>query len=192
MDLMARLGVGLMVIAQKPWETVEAELATYRERYVELNGEEAPKPILCVFVGVHHDPAEAQRMRDVYIQRYARSTVEHYDFANVGFADIEGYEYYAGLARNIEKHGLDTFNGFLADLQVWGTPDQVTAKLLDYVRRTDAGAVLATVSYGGMPATEARANFDLYAREVLPALQAHDVGGDVGVRYDAVPVGAGT
>ena len=83
-------------------------------------------------------------MRDVYIQRYARSTVEHYDFANVGFADIEGYEYYAGLAKNIEKHGLEKFNGFLADLQVWGTPDQVTAKLLDYVERTDAGAVLAT------------------------------------------------
>jgi alkanesulfonate monooxygenase SsuD/methylene tetrahydromethanopterin reductase-like flavin-dependent oxidoreductase (luciferase family) len=187
MDLMARLGVGLMVIAQKPWETVEAELATYRERYRELNGTEASKPILCVFVGVHHDPSEAQRMRDVYLQRYARSTVEHYEFANVGFADIEGYEYYAGLARNIEKHGLDKFNSFLADLQVWGTPDEVTAKLLDYVERTDAGAVLATLSYGGMPPQEARANFDLFAREVLPALHAHDVGGDIGVPYDATP-----
>ena len=183
MELMARLGVGLMVIAQKPWETVESELAMYRERYLELNGEEAPKPILCVFVGVHQDAAEAQRIRDVYLQRYARSTVEHYEFANVGFADIEGYEYYAGLAKNIEKYGLHKFNAFLADLQVWGTPDEVIAKLLDYVKRTDAGAVLATVSFGGMAPDEARANFDLYAREVLPALQAHDVGGDIGVTY---------
>ncbi|MCU1503974.1 MAG: Luciferase-like, subgroup [Ilumatobacteraceae bacterium] len=197
MELMARLGVGLMVIAQKPWETVEAELATYRERFRELNGEEASKPVLCVFVGVHDDPAKAQEMRDVYIQRYARSTVEHYEFANVGFADIEGYEYYAGLAKNIEKHGLDTFNGFLADLQVWGTPDQVTAKILDYVERTDAGGVLATLSYGGMPYAEANANYDLYAREVLPVLQAHDVGGDIGVPYGApttagAPAGART
>ena len=83
MDLMAQLGVGLMVIAQKPWETVEAELAAYRRRYVEINGAEPPKPILCVFVGVSDDPAEAQRMRDVYLQRYARSTVEHYEFADV-------------------------------------------------------------------------------------------------------------
>jgi alkanesulfonate monooxygenase SsuD/methylene tetrahydromethanopterin reductase-like flavin-dependent oxidoreductase (luciferase family) len=186
MDIMARLGVGLMVIAQKPWETVEAELAAYRERFRELNGTEAPKPILCVFVGVSHDPAQAQQMRDVYIQRYARSTVEHYDFSNVAFADIEGYEYYAGLARNIAKHGLEKFNAFLADLQIWGTPDQVTEKLLDYVRRTDAGAVLATLSYGGMPYDEANANFDLYAGEVLPALQAHNVGGDIGVTYDTV------
>jgi alkanesulfonate monooxygenase SsuD/methylene tetrahydromethanopterin reductase-like flavin-dependent oxidoreductase (luciferase family) len=185
MDLMARLGVGLMVIAQKPWETVEAELATYRQRFLELNGTEACKPILCVFVGVHHDPAEAQRMRAIYLQRYARSTVEHYEFATVAFADIEGYEYYAGLAKNIAKHGLEKFNGFLADLQVWGTPDQVTAKLLDYVLRTDAGAVLVTLSYGGMPYDAANANFDLCAREVLPALQALDVGGDIGVTYDA-------
>ena len=185
MDLMAGLGVGLMVIAQKPWEIVEAELAGYRERFRELNGEEATKPILCVFVGVHRDPAEAQRIRDVHLQRYARSTVEHYEFGNVAFAEIEGYEYYAGLARNIEKHGLDAFNGFLADLQVWGTPDQVVERLLDYVGRTDAGAVLATLSFGAMTPGEAAANFDLYAREVLPALRAHDVGGDVGVRYGA-------
>ena len=185
MDLMAKLKVGLMIIAQKPWETVEEELATYRRRYAELNGEEPPKPILCVFVGVSHDRAEAQRMRDVYLQRYARSTVEHYRFADVAFAEIEGYEYYAGLARNIEKYGLEKFNAFLADLQVWGTPDEVTEKIHDYVERTDAGAVLTTLSYGGMPAEEAIANYDLYAREVLPALQAHDVGGDIGTRHAA-------
>ena len=102
----------------------------------------------------------------------------------MSFADIEGYEYYAGLARNIEKHGLEKFNGFLADLQVWGTPDQVTDKLLDYVRRTDAGAVLTTLSYGGMPPDVATANYDLFAAEVLPALQAHDVGGDIGVTHE--------
>ncbi|MGI9053029.1 MAG: LLM class flavin-dependent oxidoreductase [Ilumatobacteraceae bacterium] len=190
MDLMAELGVGLMVIAQKPWETVEEELATYRRRYREVNDAESCKPILCVFVGVHEDPAEAQRMRDVYLQRYARSIVEHYEFSDVSFADIEGYEYYAALAANIAKHGLERFNAFLADLQVWGTPDQVTAKLLDYVERTDAGAVLALRSCGGRPPDVAQANYDLYAREVLPVLHATDVGGDLGVRHAPDVVGA--
>lgn len=185
MDLMAQLGIGIMVIAQKPWDVVEGELAAYRERFREINGTEAPKPILCVFVGVSSDADQAQRMRDVYLQRYARSTVEHYEFDNVGFADIEGYEYYSGLANNIAKYGIERFNGFLADLQVWGNPDQVTERLLDYVQRADAGGVLATLSFGGMPPAEARANFDLYAREVLPVLQAHEVGGDIGVRYGA-------
>ena len=136
MDLMARLGVGLMVIAQKPWETVEEELALYRRRFVELNGVEPSKPILCVFVGVSRDPAEAQRMRDVYLQRYARSTVEHYRFDDVSFADIEGYEYYAGLSKNIAKHGLDKFNGFLADLQVCGA--RLTRSLTSFSTTSDA------------------------------------------------------
>jgi alkanesulfonate monooxygenase SsuD/methylene tetrahydromethanopterin reductase-like flavin-dependent oxidoreductase (luciferase family) len=182
-ELMARMGVGLMVIAQKPWDTAEAELAAYRERYLELNGFEAPKPILVVVAGVSRDPAQAHRMREVYLQRWARSTVEHYEFDNVGFAEIEGYEYYSALADNISRHGLDRFNGFLADLQVWGTPDQVTEKLLDYVGRCDAGGLVVPLCFGGMPADEARACFELFAAEVLPELQRHDVGGDIGVTY---------
>jgi hypothetical protein len=39
--------------------------------------------------------------------------------------------------------------------------------------------------FGGMPADEARACFELFATEVLPELQRHDVGGDIGVTYGA-------
>jgi alkanesulfonate monooxygenase SsuD/methylene tetrahydromethanopterin reductase-like flavin-dependent oxidoreductase (luciferase family) len=46
LDLMAELGVGVMVIAQKPWETVQKELDGYRTRYREINDTEAPRPIL--------------------------------------------------------------------------------------------------------------------------------------------------
>ena len=187
MELMARLGVGIMVIAQKPWETAEAELAQYRQQYLELNGFEAPKPILVVVAGVTKTRAEAKRVREEYLQRWARSTVEHYQFDNIGFAEIEGYEYYAALAKNIAKHGLDNFAGFLADLQVWGTPDEVTEKLLDYAKRTDAGGLVVPLSFGAMPPDETRANFDLFAAEVLPELKRHDVGGDIGVTYDAQP-----
>lgn len=186
-DLMARLGIGLMVIAQKPWETVRTELAAYRKRFYEINGREAPKPVICVFAGAAATEREAQELREVYLQRYALSTVEHYEFDNVGFAEIEGYEYYAGLSRNIARHGIDKFSGFLADLQVWGTPEQVVEKLLGYVEFLDAGAVLLVPAYGGMPAEIADANFDLLAREVLPVLKAHDVGGDIGVSYADEP-----
>jgi alkanesulfonate monooxygenase SsuD/methylene tetrahydromethanopterin reductase-like flavin-dependent oxidoreductase (luciferase family) len=187
MELMARLGVGILVIAQKPWDTAVAELEQYRSRYYELNGSEAPKPILVLVVGVSHDPKQAQRMREVYLQRWARSTVECYEFDNPGFADIPGYEYYGALAANIAKHGLERFNGFLADLQVWGNPVEVTEKLLDYVERCDAGGLVVDVTFGGMPHDEAEANFEVFATEVLPQLRQHDVGGDIGVTYEATP-----
>jgi alkanesulfonate monooxygenase SsuD/methylene tetrahydromethanopterin reductase-like flavin-dependent oxidoreductase (luciferase family) len=184
-ELMARLGVGIMVIAQKPWDAAVEELSAYRERFLELNGAEPPKPILVVVAGVSKDPAMVERMREVYLQRWARSTVEHYEFDNVGFAQIEGYEYYSALANNIAKHGLDQFNGFLADLQVWGTPEQVTEKLLDYAKRCDAGALVVPLAFGGMSTEEAHACFDLFSAEVLPELKKHDVGGDLGVTYGA-------
>lgn len=187
MEIMARMGVGLLVIAQKPWETTEAELEAYRSRYLELNGSEAPKPVLVIVAGVSKDPETIERMRRVHLQRWARSTVEHYEFDNVGFAQIEGYEYYAALANNIAKHGVDRFNGFLADLQVWGTPEQVTEKLLGYVERTDAGALVCPLVFGGMAAGEAQECFELFSTEVLPHLQRHDVGGDLGVTYGAAP-----
>jgi alkanesulfonate monooxygenase SsuD/methylene tetrahydromethanopterin reductase-like flavin-dependent oxidoreductase (luciferase family) len=192
MEIMARMGVGLLVIAQKPWETTEAELALYRARYFELNQTEAPKPLLVVVAGVSKDPAMIDRMRNVYLQRWARSTVEHYEFDNIGFAEIEGYEYYGALANNIAKHGVERFNGFLAELQVWGTPEHVTEKLLGYVERTDAGGLVVPVVFGGMPADEARTCFDLFAAEVLPELQRHDVGGDIGVTYGVAPTAAST
>jgi alkanesulfonate monooxygenase SsuD/methylene tetrahydromethanopterin reductase-like flavin-dependent oxidoreductase (luciferase family) len=183
MELMARMGVGLMVIAQKPWETAEAELETYRRRFFELQGTEAPKPILVVVTGVARDRAHADELRQVYLQRWARSTVEHYEFADEGFADIEGYEYYGALARNINRHGVERFAGFLADLQVWGTPDECTEKLLDYARRTDAGGMVVIPAFGGMPAEEVHSCYDLLAAEVVPELQRLDVGGDIGVTY---------
>jgi alkanesulfonate monooxygenase SsuD/methylene tetrahydromethanopterin reductase-like flavin-dependent oxidoreductase (luciferase family) len=182
-ELMARLGVGVMVIAQKPWDAVEAELEMYRNRYRELNETEAPKPIICVYVAAAPTAAGAQQMREVYLQRYARSAAEHYEFDNVAFAEIEGYEYYAALRKNIEKHGLDRFCGFLADLQVWGTPDEVVARLIEYVDRIDAGGVLLAPAYGGMPHDVAEANFELLVQDVVPQLKAYRVGGDIGVTY---------
>lgn len=43
---MARLGVGLLIIPQKPWREVEKELTEYNALYREINGSDAPQPIL--------------------------------------------------------------------------------------------------------------------------------------------------
>ncbi|HEY6532634.1 MAG TPA: LLM class flavin-dependent oxidoreductase [Acidimicrobiales bacterium] len=187
MEIMANMGVGLMVIAQKPWPTAIQELDQYRERFRELNDSEAPKPVLTLVTGVAKDQAAIDRLRQVHLKRWAESVVEHYEFDNVGFEQIEGYEYYGALARNIEKHGLDNFCNFLADLQVWGSPQQVTEKLLELVEMTDAGGIIVPLCFGGMSPDEARENFELFSSEVLPQLQRHDVGGDLGVTYDVAP-----
>lgn len=180
LEIMCRLGIGLLIIAQKPWETTEAELREYRQRFVELNGSAPPKPIIATFIAVHEDEATAREMFEQYIRGYCRSALQHYEFDNEGLAEIPGYEYYGKLARNIRKHGMDAFIDFLAGLQVWGTPEQVYDKLVEHQRRADSGALIGIFSYGGMPHDLAKRNMTLFAERVLPRLQQLDVGCEIG------------
>ncbi len=179
--IMARLGIGILIIAQKPWETTKQEVEMYREIFrEENNGAEAPKPIIAAFVGCHEDENVAREMREKYIGRYCRSALDHYEFANADLANIKGYEYYGALAQNINKHGIDAFVNFLADLQIWGTPDQVYEQMMDHQRMVDAGGAIGIFSYGGMPHEMAKANLGLFAEKVLPRLKAQDVGEHIG------------
>ncbi len=180
LEIMCRLGVGLLIIAQKPWETTEAELRDYRARFMGVNGRTAPKPLIASFIAVHETESGARDMFEKYIRGYARSALDHYEFHNEGLADIPGYEYYGKLAANIRKHGIDAFVNFLAELQVWGTPEQVYSKLVEHQRRADSGGLIGAFSYGGMPHDLAKRNITLFAETVLPRLQALDVGCDIG------------
>jgi alkanesulfonate monooxygenase SsuD/methylene tetrahydromethanopterin reductase-like flavin-dependent oxidoreductase (luciferase family) len=169
--LMANLNVGLMIIAQKPWDRVQEDLDAYRERFLEMAGRPAPKPVVVAFVAVNEDPAKAQEMRDKYLVEYARSTSSFYQFGNKEFASIDGYEYYGALASSVEKHGIDRFNNFLADLQIWGRPEEVTEKLLSMVDRFDVGSFIIYTQFGDMPFEVGKDNYELFARKVLPRLK---------------------
>jgi alkanesulfonate monooxygenase SsuD/methylene tetrahydromethanopterin reductase-like flavin-dependent oxidoreductase (luciferase family) len=168
-----------MVIAQKPWETTEAEVASYREHFRELHGTEPPKPLLVSWVAVHESRGAAEEMFERYVNAYAASTLVHYEFANAGLADIPGYEYYGKLAERIAKHGPETFSRFLADLEVRGTPEEVAEQLAENVRRLDAAGVVGIFSYGGMPHDLARDNIGCFARRVLPVLAGIDTGAEL-------------
>ncbi len=171
--IMARLGVGIMIIAQKPWERTVEELNNYREIYREVNdGAEPPKPLLVSFVACHEDPAMADEMHKKYMRSYSASALEHYEFDNVNLGNIKGYEYYGAMAKSIAKNGPDQFVNFLADLQVWGTPDEVYEQCVENRARIDGEGMIGVFSYGGMPHDLARENMQLFARKVLPRLQA--------------------
>lgn len=177
--IMARLGYGLMLIAQKPWKTTIEETEAYRDLFLETNGHEPPAPILVNVTAVHRDESRAKELYEDYIVRYARSTTDHYDFTNERLQTVNGYEYYAGLRRNINKHGLTAFNHFLADLQIGGTPDQLVEETVDRVRALNAGGVINVFGNGGMPADVAQETLDTYVTDVLPRLQAIDTFRDI-------------
>jgi alkanesulfonate monooxygenase SsuD/methylene tetrahydromethanopterin reductase-like flavin-dependent oxidoreductase (luciferase family) len=75
----------------------------------------------------------------------------------------------------VEKHGIEKFNNFLADLQIWGRPEEVVEKLKAMVERFDVGSFIIYTQFGDMPFDVGRDNYELFARKVLPHLKDIDV-----------------
>ena len=170
-QIMANLGIGVLVIPQKPWEVHAQELKDYNDLFLQIHGQPAPRPYIAGWVMCDHDGAKAEALAREYIGGYWRSVVQHYEMSSDHFATTKGYEYYSKLNETIEQMGVDGMAEFFMSLQVWGTPEQCYEKLQDIHARTDACGFTGVFSYAGMPLDIGRANQSLFAREVLPQLK---------------------
>ena len=169
--IMAELGVGLLIIPQKPWDEVAKELNTYREVYLVVNQAEAPPPVVVSFTFCDEDEDRAREMARQYVGAYWESVMEHYEFKADHLKDIKGYEYYGGMTEKIVQYGDDEVMDFFVNLQVWGTPEQCYEKTLAIRERTGSDTFIASFSFGGMPYPEAERSMRLFAAEVMPELQ---------------------
>ena len=173
--IVARLGLGLCIIPQKPWDLVADELATYRRIYDEENGAPPPAPIVAGWTYCDEDPVRARAMAERYIGGYWESVVKHYEFLDTHLTRTKGYEGYGRMQEIVgAPGGVDAMTEFFLNLQVWGTPEQCYEKILEIRGLTGAAAYNGVFSYAGMPYDDAERSMRLFAREVLPRLQALD------------------
>lgn len=171
--IMAELGVGLLIIPQKPWDVVRAELETYREVYRETNRVEAPPPIVSAWVVCDEDAGRAEESARRWIGGYWKTVVEHYELVGDHLAKTAGYESYGRMQEIASaRGGIDALVEFFLGIQVWGTPDQCYEKILEIRRITGAESFTGVFSFAGMPFDEAERSMRLFAREVRPRLQA--------------------
>jgi alkanesulfonate monooxygenase SsuD/methylene tetrahydromethanopterin reductase-like flavin-dependent oxidoreductase (luciferase family) len=171
--IMAELGVGILIIPQKPWEVVATELEEYRSIYRRVNGAE-PLPPICAgwtFCDESADRARAMAVR--YIGGYWQSVLRHYELAQGHLKQTRGYEYYGRMAEIASARGGDeTLTEFFLNLQIWGTPEQCHQRIVDIRRRTGSETFIGCFGYAGMPVGEAERNMRLFAQAVLPELRA--------------------
>ena len=170
-QIMAKLGLGILVIPQKPWEEHAQELKDYNELFKKMHGVPAPRPYLGAWIACDEDPHKAEAMAREYIVGYWNSVVKHYKMSSGHFATTKGYEYYERLTDTIADQGIDGMADFFMDLQVWGTPEQCLAKIKDIHSRADCCGVTGVFRYAGMPIEMARGSIELFAREVVPELK---------------------
>ncbi len=173
--IMAKLGVGMLIIPQKPWKEVATELDAYRATYREVNRLEAPSPIAAGWTFCDENAERARELAHRYIGGYFESVLQHYNFASDHLASTKGYEYYGKMADKIQTYGTATVTDYFVDLQVWGTPEQCHAKIADIHRRVGNSHFVGVFSYAGMPWEEAERNMRLFAREVMPEVKKIDV-----------------
>ena len=99
-----------------------------------------------------------------YIGGYYRTVLDHYQFAGEHMKNQRGYEYYAKMNEKLAVYGDQKAIEFFADLQVYGTPEQVHDKIMEIHQQTNNSAFVGVFSYAGMAHEEAARNMRLFAR----------------------------
>jgi len=172
-ELLAQLGVGMLIIPQKPWEEIERDLAAYRRACAARAVEPRP-PVVTGWVYCAAGARAAEQGARRWIGNYWRSAMAHYEIGSAHFKAIPGYEYYGQMADLMEGAGagvLDHITEAFVATQIWGTPDQCLEKIREIEARVGNDHFVGAFSFGGMPYREAEASLRLFAREVAPRLQ---------------------
>ncbi|MGF1596320.1 MAG: LLM class flavin-dependent oxidoreductase [Acidimicrobiales bacterium] len=171
--IMAEMGVGILIVPQKPWSTVREELATYRQTFRHGTGHEAPPPLVAGWTFVDSSADRAEEMARRYIGGYWDSIIQHYEFDKDHLKSTPGYEFHGQMYDLINSPGgYARTTDFFVNLQVWGTPEQVLERIDTIQRNTWNDGYMGVFSYAGMPPDEAERNARLFAAEVMPELQS--------------------
>jgi alkanesulfonate monooxygenase SsuD/methylene tetrahydromethanopterin reductase-like flavin-dependent oxidoreductase (luciferase family) len=170
-ESVARLGLPLLVIAQKPYELVRDDLAAHAELFKQSHDSEPPAPACAVFVYCHEDGDQARAVAPDYIGKYYDTTLAHYEMAGSHFKQTKGYESYDRISNAINKHGVDAARDQFINLHAFGTPDDVLEKIMWIQSVLGCETIIGFFKYSGMPLSMAQDSMALFAREVRPALK---------------------
>ncbi len=170
-EIIAKLGVGLLIVPQKPWESVLQDLKGYRDTYQRVNDAAAPPTAVVGWVFCDENADRAEELATRYIGGYYQSVLDHYELTSDHLATTSGYEFYGQQAAAIRRRGADAAAAFYTSLQVWGTPDQCLEKIVNIQKLAGNDTFIAVFSYAGMHHEEALRNQALFARAVMPEVK---------------------
>jgi len=173
-EIMAKLGIGVLIVPQKDWETTVADVQRYRAT-AQATGFTPKPPISLINVSVRESSDEALEDAHVYMGAMFDSIDSHYHFADGHLQGVKGYEFYAKMAKTYSKFSDPTVKAkaveFFTSLHVAGTPQQCLDKIAEIRNKTGMDHFVGQFSYGGMPYERGEKNMRLFAEKVKPVLQ---------------------
>ncbi|HEX3793839.1 MAG TPA: LLM class flavin-dependent oxidoreductase [Acidimicrobiales bacterium] len=163
----ANLGLGMLIIPQKPMDLILADVKTHTDAYRSRWNEDPPPPIVSLCVYCDEDEAKVAEFKNTWVRQQAENVVRHYELGGAHFATTKGYESYAAESDAVARQMVD----LQIDLQVCGTPEQCVEHILRLGRDIGTDNFVGVFHFAGMPVDVSERSIQLFAREVLPELQ---------------------
>ncbi len=174
-EIMAKLGLGVLIIAQSSWD----DTAAGYERYCQIaqaSGYQPRAPISLFNILVADEAREAEELAAVHMGAMFDSIDRHYHFSDGHLTGVKGYEFYAKLAKTYTKLTADEQAKakaveFYRSLHAAGTPDQVLEKIRYIHHTVPLEHMVGTFAFGGLPYPKLERSVKLFAEKILPVLQ---------------------
>jgi alkanesulfonate monooxygenase SsuD/methylene tetrahydromethanopterin reductase-like flavin-dependent oxidoreductase (luciferase family) len=170
----AALGLRPLIIPQKAFAEYHKDLEEFGKARAE-SGYEPARPRIHLHMYCDSDPQRAEEIATRCILEYLDSANRNYELTAGHFGTLKGYEYYAAMA-NASADGPEAAAKAWVNNCVWGTPDQCLAKIQALCDAFHPDEFMLTGRYGSMPHDVSQRSLALFAREVLPAVQAIPLG----------------
>ena len=169
----AKLGLGLLVILQKPWDQVKADLDTYHKYWAEFHPKTEPsKPFCSGFCFVDESAERAEELARKFLAANYREALDHYEMFGKHFDATKGYERYADMSKYLNSIGADKAVEDYIQLMPWGTPQQVLDKFSKMKELTDMQGIMPNLYFGGMPYEESTRNINCFVKHCLQELKS--------------------
>jgi alkanesulfonate monooxygenase SsuD/methylene tetrahydromethanopterin reductase-like flavin-dependent oxidoreductase (luciferase family) len=169
-EIIARLGFGVFIIPQRPWEETAKDMVRHAEiRRQQGLAPMAPITLCWVHVAETDDEAMANARR--YMGNYWFSADEHYGLTAGQHQDLKSYEFFAragDLARAASREDVvENYVGY----HVAGSPARCIEKIRFIQQKVGMDHFVGVFKYGGMPQAMAEKSLRLFAAQVLPVVQ---------------------
>jgi len=169
-EIIARHGVRPLCI---PTSSLNLSLETAR-KYAALHARAGHAPAqtkLALWTYVADTEAEARAGAERYMVEYAESALRHYELLGDHLSSIKGYETYGAMQKALRADPKPFLRGFF-DTHPWGTPAQTIKRATELAHAFGTDEIMFIFKYGSMPIEVADKSMRLFARDVLPELQA--------------------
>ena len=131
-----------------------------------------PPPLTADFVVCDHDAGRAEELARKHVAGYLLTVFQHYELMSDHLKKAKGYKLYGDTVDLLRAVGMETLANAYVDVQAWGTPEQIVAKLKAHHQIIGDFRFNACFRYAGIPFEAAERSMRLFAREVIPALRA--------------------